>query len=227
MVRVLHQRSSGIQGLVSIVMVIPMPKDSLSRDEFRKLMEGFAEIEHRIVDDRLRTNYRRHGYEFLTEDEAALLDAMLNRLIPQDPRTEKIDLVSFMDWAIPRPLGYGSRREGLPDESSMFREGLKGTDETASAMFSGKKFIELSDVEKDQVLQRIQEGNAEGCVWQSIPSDQFFQSLMRKAVAGYCAHPWTWMRIGFYGPAYPEGYVWITEVETRRRHEKGPGYFTL
>jgi hypothetical protein len=74
------------------------------------------------------------------------------------------------------------------------------------------------------VLRAVQEGKAEGGVWRDIPSALFFRKLMQKAVAGYCAHPKVWMRIGFYGPAYPEGYVWVSAAEVQSRHERKPGY---
>jgi len=189
-------------------------------------MEGFDEVERRVVEERLQTNYKREHHEFLTEDEAVLLEAMLARLIPQEEEV-KIDLVGFLDWAIPLPLGYGDRREGIPDDPSVFREGLKGVDQTAERMFAGGKFIALGDGDKDQVLRAIQEGNAEGEVWNEIPSTVFFRKLMVKALDGYCAHPRVWARIGFYGPAYPEGYIWVSQHEIEARREKKPGYLTF
>lgn len=204
-----------------------MPKDSITWEDFEKRMEGFDPVERRVVEERLRTNFSREAYEFLTEDEAVLFGAMLDRLIPQDPNDEKIDLVGFMDWAIPRPLGFGDRQEGLPDELTLFRDGFKATDQTSAAMFAGRKFVELGDGDKDQVLRAVQEGKAQGEVWERIPSAVFFKTLMSKAVAGYCAHPRTWMRIGFYGPAYPEGYVWVSRREVEARHAKKPGHLTF
>ena len=200
-----------------------MPKDSLPREEFMERLSGFDEVERRVVEERLRTNYRRERMEFLTEDEAGLLGAMLDRLIPQEG-SEKVDLVSFMDWAIPNPLGYGDRQEGMPDGATLIREGLKGVDQAAGSAFAGRLFLDLSDAEKDQVLMSIQQGSAEGEMWKSIPCKEFFRRLMQKAVAGYCAHPNTWMRIGFYGPAYPEGYVWVSGHEVRARHGKKAGH---
>jgi hypothetical protein len=35
------------------------------------------------------------------------------------------------------------------------------------------------------------------------------------------------MRIGFYGPAYPEGYVWVSPSEVKQRHAKKPGHTYL
>lgn len=204
-----------------------MPKDSISREEFNKRKDGFDEKVRRVIEERLRTNYRRERYEFLAGDEPAILGAILDRLIPQDGPGDRIDLVGFMDWAIPHPMGYGHRREGMPDQSTLFREGIKGVNQTAEGMFAGRGFAELSDGDKDQVLRAVQEGSAEGDVWKSIPSGYFFKQLMQKAIAGYCAHPRTWMRIGFYGPSYPEGYVWVSTSGAQARRAKRKGYLTF
>lgn len=204
-----------------------MPKDSLPWDQFRKRMERLGEPERAVVEERLRTNYRRERYEFFTDDEAAIMGAILDRVIPQDEGEGRIALVAFMDWAIPIPLGYGDRNEALPDEPTVFRKCLAGVDEVARSLFSGRRFIELGDGGKDQVLRTIQEDRSDGDPWRTIPGSVFFRKLMMKAVAGYCAHPRTWARIGFYGPAYPEGYIWVSQDETEERHEKKPGHLTF
>ncbi|MHB1001403.1 MAG: gluconate 2-dehydrogenase subunit 3 family protein [Armatimonadota bacterium] len=204
-----------------------MPKDSLTWDEFLKRMEGFDDKERRVIEKRLETNYRREPLEFLTASEADLLGLILDRLILQDDNEDKIDLVGFMDWAIPNPLGFGDRQENLPGEPTLFREGFKGIDETSQYMFAGRKFADLTETEKDRVISAIQEGKPEGDTWNNISSTIFFKKLMQKAIAGYCAHPKTWVRIGFYGPAYPEGYIWISRREVKARHDKKPGYLTF
>lgn len=200
-----------------------MPDYKMPPEEFRKRMEGFDQQAIDVIEERLRTNFSREHYDVLSVDETATLEAMLDRLIPQENGRDKIDLVGFMDWAIPKPLGIGSREEGMPDEETLYHEGLRGVDETASAMH-GKRFVQLSEKQKDDVLRAIQEGTTEGDVWKRIPSDAFFRQLMSKAIMPYCAHPRTWMRIGFYGPAYPEGYVWVSPHEVKMRHEDKPGH---
>ncbi|MHB0913746.1 MAG: gluconate 2-dehydrogenase subunit 3 family protein [Armatimonadota bacterium] len=186
----------------------------MTRKEFLARMRGFPQPERGIVEERLSTNYRRDEYAFLTPHEAEVLGAMLDRLLPQDFE-EKIDLVGFMDWAIPKPLGYGHRVEGTPDSARLFRDGLAGVEETVDGIYPGRHFTELADEEKDEVLRAVEQGAS---------SAHFFQELMQKAVAGYCAHPRVWMRIGFYGPAYPEGYVWVSRREVEARYAENPGH---
>jgi hypothetical protein len=60
-----------------------------------------------------------------------------------------------------------------------------------------------------------------------LPAKEFVDRLLDKALAGYLAHPDTWIRIGFTGPAYPEGYAWIGPAEALARHERKPGWDKL
>ncbi len=198
--------------------------DSFTPEEFRQLMEPWDETERKIVEERLRTNFSREELEQFSPDEAATMAAALERLIPQD---EGIDLVGFMDWATGKPLGRGDRRPGLPAEAELFHQGLRGLDQTSQARYHGHRFTTLPVEERDEVLRAVQEGRAEGDIWQAIPSDYFFQRFYGKALHGYFAHPKAWMRIGFMGAAYPEGYTWLGRAEVKARHERQIGWDRL
>lgn len=167
-----------------------MPRESLSEEEFRGFMENWPEPEYSIVMNRLEGNYSRERYEFLSTHEAEVLGAALALIIPQE---EGIDLVGFMDWAISLPLGYGDREEGSVDNEALFHLGIAGIDETASKLFAGRTFTEIETSEQERVLRVIQEGWPTGGVWEKVRPEKFFRSLLEKAVAGYAAHPRTWM----------------------------------
>jgi hypothetical protein len=191
-----------------------------SWDEYQQLMKRWDDVERQVIEERLKTNYARAHLEQFSDDEASTLAAVLQRLIPQD---EGIDLVGFLDWAVGKPLGRGDRQPNMPDEPDLFHQGLQGVDETSQARF-GKRFRDLSGDQQDQVLRSIQEGQAEGQVWQRIPSHMFFIRFYSKALMGYFSHPKAWMRIGFPGPAYPEGYLWVNAGQVKQRHLRKPGW---
>ncbi|MEW5744754.1 MAG: gluconate 2-dehydrogenase subunit 3 family protein [Nitrospirota bacterium] len=197
----------------------------LSRKELSGYMENWDDRTRAVLVLRMEERFRRLALEHFSSDEAVLLGAVLDRLIPQD-EGERIDLVGFVDGALGKPLGRGDRREGIPEEAGLFHKGLTGIQETAQAMF-GRSFVELHETQQDAVLGAIQDGAAKGGVWRDIPSPYFFTRLMTKALTGYCAHPFAWMRMGFPGPSYPEGYVWITEQEVQARRRHFPGWKTL
>jgi hypothetical protein len=197
----------------------------LSRKEFQCYMENWDEQTRTLLTRRMEEGYSRTTLEHFSQEEALLLKAVLERLIP-GCRDEAIDLVGFVDWSLGRPLGRGDRREGLPGEEKLFRDGLSAIRETAQGNY-GAPFQALSEDRQDQILTDIQEGTAKGDVWKRIPSPHFFTRLLSKALVGYCAHPLTWMRMGFPGPSFPEGYVWISEHEIQARREHFPGWKTL
>jgi len=197
--------------------------DSYSPEEFGKLLRHWAPQERAIYDQRMADNFTRETIEHFTEAEVALLRAVLARLIPQD---EGVDLVGFIDAYLDNPLGRGDRRPGIPEARELFQLGLQGIDQVSQELH-GRAFRDADQEQQDTVLRAVSNGSAPGAIFKEIPSDYFFERLYSKALHGYFAHPRVWMRIGFPGPAYPEGYVWVNKGETRRRHERGIGWDTL
>lgn len=197
----------------------------ITREEFKGYMENWDDETRRILGRRMEERFRRAALEHFSPDEAGILKAALGRMIPQREE-EEIDLVGFVDWALGKPLGRGDRQGGMPDEETLFRNGLVGIQETAYVMFR-EPFTGLLASRQDEVLRAIQEGTAQGETWRTIPPGYFFSRLMMKALTGFCAHPFSWMRMGFPGPGYPEGYVWITAKEIMARRHHFPGWKTL
>ncbi len=197
----------------------------IDRKDFHGYMENWDDQTRKILIERMETRFHREKPEVFSNEEMVLLDAVLSMLIPQRA-DERIDLAGFLDWAVNKPLGRGDRRADMPAEDVLFHRGLEGIQETSREMF-GRRFEELEPEKQKTVLEMIQRGLAKGETWDSIPSHFFFTRLLSKALIGYCAHPFAWMRMGFPGPSYPEGYVWITQHEIRARRNHFPGWKTF
>jgi len=197
--------------------------DPYSPEEFAQLLENWAPEERAIYDERMASNFGRANLENFTDEDAALMREVLKRLIPED---EGVDLVGFIDAYVDKPLGRGDRRPGMPESKELFKLGLQGVEQAATEMH-GKGFRELGGDAQDAVLRALANGTAPGAVFREIPSDYFFERFYAKALHGYFAHPRVWMRIGFPGSAYPEGYVWVNKGETRMRHQRRIGWKTL
>jgi hypothetical protein len=198
-------------------------KDSYNQQEFGQLLRNWAPEELAIYRERMKSNFTRQRLEHFSEAEAALMRAVLERLIPQD---EGVDLVGFIDRYVSEPLGRGDRQPGMPETLELFKLGLQGIEQSSQEQ-RGSSFRELDADAQDTVLRAVSNGSAPGAVFKQIPSDYFFQRFYSKALHGYFAHPRVWMRIGFPGAAYPEGYVWVNKGETRMRHERRIGWDTL
>jgi len=197
--------------------------DRLTPAEFQELMEPWDEKMKAIARERLATNFTRPQLQQYTAQEAALMSAALARLIPQD---EGVDLVGFLDATTGNPLGRGDRRPGMPEELELFRQGLQGLEEAAMQRH-GRPFIELNGAEQDGILRAVRAKEVQGGAWDRVPPDLFFKQFYRKALHGYFAHPRAWMRIGFYGASYPEGYGWLQVGEVAQRHDRAGGWDRL
>lgn len=197
--------------------------DRFTPEEFGQLMKQWDGAERSIVDERLRSNYTQEVLAQFSQEEAITMRAVLERLIPQ---SEGVDLAGFIDATAGIPFGRGDRAPGMPGETELFHQGLIGIDQSSVARH-GRRFIELADDERDDLLRALQKREAEGEIWESIASDYFFKRFYSKALHGYFAHPRVWMRIGFMGASYPEGYTWIDRKEVGQRHDRQAGWDIL
>ncbi|MEO7993934.1 MAG: gluconate 2-dehydrogenase subunit 3 family protein [bacterium] len=185
--------------------------DRLTPDEFQALAAPWDEKVRAIVEERLRTNYHREQLAHFNALEAATLGALLVRLIPQ---SEGIDLVGFIDATLGIPFGRGDRKPGQPDEATLMADGLRAMEKTSQHLHR-KSFHTLVPYAQERLIDA------------AFHDGGFINLLYRKALHGYFAHPRAWMRIGYMGPSYPEGYGWLKESEVAQRHARAEGWDRL
>jgi hypothetical protein len=178
-----------------------------------KPLDRLGDRERAVIDERTDTGYHA-ALERLAEHEP-VLRALLDTLLPGVPTS--IDLAAFVDQHTGEPMGRGDRRLGLPPEADLFTAGL--------AALTAAGFVDWPDDERRAHVARMRRGDADEEL--GVPAKDFVDRLLDKALAGYLAHPDTWTRIGFNGPAYPEGYAWIGPAEVIARHAKEPGWDKL
>lgn len=191
----------------------------ISPAEFQQLKAPWDRKMVEIAEERLRTNYSRNPLEHFSDREARAMRAFLARLIPE---SEGVDLVGWMDFALGKPFGRGDWRPGMPLEQELFKRGLHTLELAAAAAYSAP-FAALTADRQDEIVGRFQRGESPG----GEVGRYFFERFYAKALHGYFGHPRVWMRIGFYGASYPEGYVWLGRDPVRMRHERAPGWDTL
>jgi hypothetical protein len=172
-----------------------------------KKLETLGERERAIVEERRRGGYRQDSLGRLGGELEPHLRALVARLLPGVDAG--IDLVSFVDARADHPLGRGDRAPGVPASPELLRGGLKA--------LAGLGFAERSVGEQDALIGRMRRGDADDEL--GLPAKVFIDRLLVLALAGYLAHPDTWERIGFNGPAYPEGYAWISRSAVSKRHD--------
>ena len=161
--------------------------------------------ERAVVDSRRETGYRVERLRFAGAETT--LRALVTRLLPGVPET--IDVAAFVDGHADHSLGRGDRKAGLPPNEELLGHGL--------ATLQARAFDRLEEAAQDELIRRMRHGEADEDL--GFAAKEFIDRLLNLACAGYLAHPDGWERIGFNGPAYPEGYAWISRGATARRHE--------
>jgi hypothetical protein len=176
-----------------------------------KELETLGRREREVVERRRADGYRVERLQRYGGELEPHLRALIARLLPGV--ADEIDLVAFVDAHAEHSLGRGDRGPGVPPAPELFRLGLEA--------LARRGFAAAAAEDQDALIRRMRRGEADEEL--GLPAREFVDRLLVHALAGYLAHPDTWERIGFNGPAYPEGYAWIAPGATKRRHEGFPG----
>jgi catechol 2,3-dioxygenase-like lactoylglutathione lyase family enzyme len=169
---------------------------------------------------------------FFTAEEAHLLKAVCDHILPQDDRdfAHRIPIVPFIDKRLHDNRTDGFRFEDMPPDREAHRLGIKAINQMARELFS-RDFLELSWLGQEELLLLIHDANSKAAqnVWKRLPVDRYWAMLVQDCVEVYYAHPWTWDEIGYGGPAYPRAYMRLErgepepwEVEERRYDWEAP-----
>lgn len=177
---------------------------------------------------------------FFTAEEVRLLDAVADRVMPQEDREPhaRVPITPFIDEALFVDDTDGFRKADMPWEQQAWKGGLAGIEETSQARF-GAGFTSLAGEPQDEVLAAVQRGEAEGPTWLRLPAAEFFGKLTQQVISVYYAHPTAWAEIGWPGPASKRGYMrigygridpWqpreseqVSSVQFVQRHHDGGG----
>ncbi|HJR34908.1 MAG TPA: gluconate 2-dehydrogenase subunit 3 family protein [Gemmatimonadales bacterium] len=201
-------------------------------EDFRSRYPGYDVLDRWSSldwDDQTREVVRRRLAEvparrFFSERETLLLQAIVERLVPQPDRAEaeRVPIVPWIDAKLADDRRDGYRYDGLPPQRELWRAALAGVDETAQALW-GRPFTELGADEQDAVLRDLEGGHPPGATWKTLPSRRFFtDTLCALVVRIYYADPSAWSETGYNGPSSPRGHVrkWITGVDPWEAHER-------
>ena|SRR5437868_2448942 len=171
------------------------------------------------------TPVRPGGWAFFTAEEGAAIEALVDRLIPPDPKTpggKDAGCAVFIDRQLAGhygsaqglymrpPFTDGTPQQGLqssktPAES--YRAALAALDKHCRATQSRKPFAGLSDEEKDKIISGLEDGSVE---LEGVHAPQFFDHLLQNTKEGFFADPVYggnrdmvgWKMIGFPGARY-------------------------
>jgi len=147
---------------------------------------------------------------FFSKAEAAVLGAVIDRVMPQDDRSEDrtIPILPTLDERLFMNSLNGFRYEDMPPDREAYQLAIKAIEEMAQERFDGP-FAHLTIHRQELILRSLHDGKPDPGhpVWEKMSVHRFWAMLMEDCVTAYYSHPWAWDEIGFGGPAYPRGYM--------------------
>jgi len=164
---------------------------------------------------------------FFSPEEARLLKAICDRVLPQDDRDEahKIPIVPQIDKRLYENSHDGYRYEDMPPDREAFRLGLRAIEEIAQHRYA-VGFLEIGPREQDGILRSLHDGRPSAAheIWKRMSVHRFWMLLVSDCADAYYSHPWAWDEIGFGGPAYPRAYMRLQHGEAEPWESKEKRY---
>lgn len=164
-------------------------------------------------------------WRFFTPEEAVVIEALVDRLIPPDshwPGGKDAGCAVFIDRQLSGPYGSsqglymrppfqeGDKQQGpqSPLTPAMrYRQSLAAFDKYCRARFAGKSFAEIPADQQDGVISGMEKGSVQ---LPGVSARGFFDQLIKNTQEGYFADPVYggnrdmagWPMIGFPGARY-------------------------
>jgi hypothetical protein len=144
---------------------------------------------------------------FFTRPEFACLCAFCDVVLAQDAEP-RVPVMSFVDAKLYEGRLDGFQYVTMPDDRETWRRVAAGLDEAA-----GGSFALAPEARQREVVAAF----ADGELLDELP--EAWPVVMRGVLSAFYAHPWAWNEIGFGGPAYPRGYMRLSDADPGEARE--------
>jgi hypothetical protein len=189
--------------------------------------EFFHRLETRHTEDDLRVELHRRldreQREVSRIGNATVVVAVCERLLPSDS-VPSAALAAFIDEIFDQQTGRGDEASGLMPRERLIPAGFEALNATAQSEHRAS-FAELDERRQDDLLARAETGDVTGP--EMFDSRVWFQRVRELALLGYGSDPRGMVEMGFPGPSYRSGHVWLSERGVRARVERRPGFLEL
>jgi gluconate 2-dehydrogenase gamma chain len=162
---------------------------------------------------------------FFTADEAAAVEALVDRLIPADDLTaggKDLGCAVYIDRQLAGPQGryegrymsgpfkQGTKQQGEQSSTTPaehYRKALAALDRYCTQKYGGKRFAGLADADKDAVIGGLEHGDVK---LEGTDGNAFFKVILKDTQTAFFADPIyggnkdlaAWRMIGFPGTRY-------------------------
>jgi hypothetical protein len=154
--------------------------------------------------------------------DGGLVIAVASRLVPGAVPAEA--LAAFLDANFDAQLGRGDERIGVMPRGELIPAGFRVLEDEARRR-RGSSFVDLPDTERDRLLADAEAGSLEGP--EGFDAAEWFRRVRGLLLLGYGSDPRGMVEMGFPGPSYAKGHVWLGEAEIARRADHAPGHEEL
>lgn len=191
-------------------------------DEFWRRLD-VRDVEPDLRDAlRERTSREQLGTPRLGPERGAVAAAVAERLLPGDVPARA--LAAFLDSTYDRQLGRGDEAHGTLPSAELIPAGLDALDAEARKRYD-RGFAELDEAQQDQLLQKTEKGELEGP--ERFDATTWFKRIRGKLLLGFGTDPRGMVQMGYPGPSYKHGHIWLDRGEVQARAKRRRGYLEL
>jgi hypothetical protein len=169
-----------------------------------------------------RTTRDEQGTPRLGAEREAVAAAVARRLLPGD--VPERALAAFLDWSYDRQLGRGDEQHGTMPTPELIPTGLDVLDREARSRH-GRSFDALEVANQDELLRLAEKGELQGP--EGFDSSTWFRRTRGKLLLGYGSDPRGMVQMGYPGPSYKPGHIWLDRGEVQARVKRRRGYLRL
>lgn len=179
-----------------------------------KQQKYWDEATRKVVVERVEGPHK--PYRFFTAEEIRVLEAVVDRILPQDDRVpeRRIPLLPKIDERLYVNRMDGYRFEDMPPDQEAYRIAARAFELMAQRL-RGCGFDALPTLDQEKLLKSIHDADPAEAheEWAKMNIERFWTLLVGDVCSVYYAHPWAWDEVGFGGPAYPRGYMRLEDGE--------------
>jgi hypothetical protein len=191
-------------------------------DRYPTLEEFWKRLEIRDTEPDLRSELeermrrQERGTPKLGSDRGAVAAAVADRLLPGSAVPPEA-LAAFLDDTFDRQLGRGDEQVGVMPTRELIPAGLE--------LLGQHNFVQLDGSAQDSLLAQAERGELEGR--EGFDSAAWFKRIRGKLLLGYGSDPRGMVQMGYPGPSYQPGHIWLDRGEVAARAKRRPGYLRL
>lgn len=189
-------------------------------DRYPSLFEFHERMEARGTEPDLRSALRQRSETSVGEvsrlGEAGTVVAFVELLLPA-ARVPSSVLAAFLDGSFDRQMGRGDEREGALPRSELLPMGFRVLDSAA-----GGPFGELPQEEQRALMRKAEKGELAGPP--GFDSALWFKRARDLVLLGFGSDPRGMVQMGFPGPSYETGYLWLGYGGPDGRNRRRPGH---